>query len=41
MPWHVPIVIDGQSRVPRHRAFSRLPNLKTRIATSANAATIR
>ncbi len=40
MPWHVPIVIDGQPRSHGVALFHVNPSSKTRIATSANSATV-
>ncbi len=40
-PWQVPVVINGQSRTQGAALFHVTPNLKTRIATSTNSATLQ
>ena len=40
MPWEVPVVIDGHPRTGGAPLFHVSPNDKTRIATSANSATL-
>jgi RHH-type proline utilization regulon transcriptional repressor/proline dehydrogenase/delta 1-pyrroline-5-carboxylate dehydrogenase len=40
MPWQVPVVIDGRARTDGAALFHVTPNLKTRIATSTNSATV-
>ena len=40
MPWQVPVVIEGRARAAGAAFFHISPNDKTRIATSANAATV-
>jgi RHH-type proline utilization regulon transcriptional repressor/proline dehydrogenase/delta 1-pyrroline-5-carboxylate dehydrogenase len=40
MPWQVPVVIDGHARTDGTALFHVTPNLKTRIATSTNSATV-
>jgi RHH-type proline utilization regulon transcriptional repressor/proline dehydrogenase/delta 1-pyrroline-5-carboxylate dehydrogenase len=40
MPWQVPVVINGRARMDGPALFHVTPNLKTRIAASANSATL-
>ena len=40
MPWHVPVVINGQTRTAGAALFQVTPNLKTRIAASVVSASL-
>ena len=40
MPWHVPVIIDGRQRTDGPALFHVSPNIKSRIATTTNSATV-